>query len=96
MGARVFTVVCAWCNRTITAGATSTPVTHTICPSCIDWTLTHQHLDFDTTDVEYFELPPRPIIPGKAAVAGGPGSHDDDSARRSVSPGPRDRVLRAH
>lgn len=34
-------VVCAWCKRTITAGPSGSPVTHTICPSCIEWAMKH-------------------------------------------------------
>jgi hypothetical protein len=41
------------------------PVTHTICQSCADWTLTHQTLEFGgaiQSGVDYFDLPPRDIV----------------------------------
>jgi hypothetical protein len=41
MAARAFTVVCAWCHRIIAVAPTDDGVTHTICASCFDWTLTH-------------------------------------------------------
>jgi len=34
-------VVCAWCNRMLTAGRDGSPVTHTICPACLEWAMTH-------------------------------------------------------
>jgi hypothetical protein len=41
MGAGAFTVVCAWCNRNMNAAASGAAVSHTICPSCLEWTITH-------------------------------------------------------
>jgi len=41
MAARVLRVVCAWCKETLTATATDAPVTHSICPSCLEWSITH-------------------------------------------------------
>jgi hypothetical protein len=32
-------VVCAWCNRVVIAAPMGTPVTHTICPVCLDFTI---------------------------------------------------------
>jgi hypothetical protein len=37
-----FAVVCAWCNRIVNAPARRTPVTHTICPSCLERALAQQ------------------------------------------------------
>jgi len=37
-----FAVVCAWCNRIVNAPARRTPVTHTICPSCLARALAQQ------------------------------------------------------
>jgi len=42
MAARMLTVVCAWCNRTMTAAATGAPVTHSICPPCLEWSIAHR------------------------------------------------------
>jgi hypothetical protein len=39
MAAQILTVVCAWCHRVVTPGAPTAGVTHTICPSCVDWTM---------------------------------------------------------
>lgn len=36
-----FAVICAWCKRTITPGLSGSPVTHTICPACLEWAMTH-------------------------------------------------------
>jgi len=65
MAAKDFAVVCAWCHRTIQAAPSDSAVTHTICPSCADWTFTHQHI---ALNADYFELPPRPKG-GPSAVA---------------------------
>ena len=35
MAAEVLKVVCAWCQRTVTAAPVGAHVTHTICPSCV-------------------------------------------------------------
>jgi len=45
MAARVMTVVCAWCHRVTKAGTAGAGVTHTICASCIDWTLDHPTIE---------------------------------------------------
>ena len=37
-----FALVCAWCNRIVNAPARRTPVTHTICPSCLERALAQQ------------------------------------------------------
>ena len=34
-------VVCAWCKRTITEGPAGSAVTHTICPTCLEWAMMH-------------------------------------------------------
>lgn len=63
MTARTFAVVCAWCKATIRAGAPGAPVTHSICPSCADWTCRNPHIAPDGQSVcgdDYFVLPPRP------------------------------------
>jgi hypothetical protein len=39
MAAQILTVVCAWCNRTIVYGPKTAAITHTICPSCVEWTM---------------------------------------------------------
>ena len=39
MAAQILTVVCAWCHRIVTNGSPAAGVSHTICPSCVDWTL---------------------------------------------------------
>jgi hypothetical protein len=41
MGAVAYAVVCAWCNRKMTAAPHGAPVTHTICPSCLEWSIAH-------------------------------------------------------
>ncbi|HJZ76471.1 MAG TPA: hypothetical protein VKE51_32270 [Vicinamibacterales bacterium] len=35
MAERVLTVVCAWCQCTVTAPPSAAGVTHTICPACL-------------------------------------------------------------
>jgi hypothetical protein len=35
MAAEVLRVVCAWCQRTVTAAPAGAYTTHTICPSCV-------------------------------------------------------------
>ncbi len=37
-----YAVVCAWCNRIVNAPARRRPVTHTICPSCLERALAQQ------------------------------------------------------
>ena len=34
-------VVCAWCKRTLAVAAEGAPVTHTICPVCVEWAMAH-------------------------------------------------------
>jgi len=41
MGKHALTVICAWCRRVVTAAPNATGITHTICPSCLDRTITH-------------------------------------------------------
>jgi hypothetical protein len=41
MAARTLTVVRAWCTRIVAVAPGTNGVTHTICASCFDWTLTH-------------------------------------------------------
>jgi hypothetical protein len=41
MAARTLTVVCAWCHRIVAVAPADDGVTHTICDTCFDWTLTH-------------------------------------------------------
>ena len=36
MAEQPFAVVCAWCNRIVNAPARRKPVTHTICPTCLE------------------------------------------------------------
>jgi len=47
MAAQRLKVVCAWCKETMTAGAsTDTSVSHSICPSCLEWSITHPTMVF--------------------------------------------------
>jgi hypothetical protein len=39
MAAQILTVICAWCNRTVVRGPQNAAITHTICPSCVAWTM---------------------------------------------------------
>ena len=41
MATRTLTVVCAWCHRILAVAPVDSGITHTICESCFDWTLTH-------------------------------------------------------
>ena len=41
MATQIMAVVCAWCKRVVANAPAGAGVTHTICPSCVDWTLTH-------------------------------------------------------
>ena len=56
MAARSLTVVCAWCHRIVAVAPADEGVTHTICESCFDWTLTHPTGQIGT---EVIEFPPR-------------------------------------
>jgi hypothetical protein len=38
MAAEILTVICAWCQRIVTAAPPGSCVTHTICQSCLDRT----------------------------------------------------------
>jgi hypothetical protein len=61
LAAQAFSVVCAWCNRTVQAAPAGSRITHTICQACVDWTLT-QSAGSDAhvpPNVDYVELPPR-------------------------------------
>jgi hypothetical protein len=35
-------VVCAWCNQVVTPAPAGAPITHTICPSCMEWAFVHR------------------------------------------------------
>jgi hypothetical protein len=39
MGQRLLAVVCAWCNRVVSTAPAGSDVTHTICESCLDYTM---------------------------------------------------------
>jgi len=55
-------VVCAWCHRTVVNAQPGSPVTHTICHKCANWTFTHGTLESEgafLADAEYIDLPPR-------------------------------------
>jgi hypothetical protein len=39
MGQRRLVVVCAWCNRVMSTAPAGSDVTHTICESCLDYTM---------------------------------------------------------
>lgn len=41
VAAPVLKVVCAWCNRIVTAAPRGAPVSHTICQRCLDWAIVH-------------------------------------------------------
>jgi hypothetical protein len=41
MAVQRLSVVCAWCNRLVTAAPAGAALTHTICPSCLDWAVAH-------------------------------------------------------
>jgi hypothetical protein len=56
MTTRSFTVICAWCHRIVRVAAADEDITHTICESCFDWTLTHPSA---STGVDAVELAPR-------------------------------------
>jgi hypothetical protein len=56
MAARTLTVVCAWCHRIMAVTPVDSGVTHTICESCFDWTMTHPS---NTADADSIEFPPR-------------------------------------
>ena len=52
MAGHLLAVVCAWCNRVVVKGPAGAEVTHTICPSCVDWTMTHpdSRSEFEASD----------------------------------------------
>ena len=54
MAGHMLSVVCAWCNRVVVKAPAGAGVTHTICPSCIDWTMTHptSRVDSGASDLE--------------------------------------------
>jgi len=59
MAEQAFAVVCAWCNRIVNAPARRRPVTHTICPSCLERALTLQNREISaSSSSETFDLPP--------------------------------------
>jgi hypothetical protein len=41
MAVQLLTVVCAWCNRIVTTAPADAAVTHTICPACSAWSISH-------------------------------------------------------
>ena len=41
MAAQLLVIVCAWCNRVMATAPSGTPITHTICPACLEWAITH-------------------------------------------------------
>ncbi len=41
MAAQPLAIVCAWCNRVMAEAPSGTPITHTICPACLEWALAH-------------------------------------------------------
>ena len=53
MAARSFTVVCAWCHRIVRVAAADEDITHTICESCFDWTLTHPSAPIGVDAIEF-------------------------------------------
>ena len=42
MSDRSLKVVCAWCNRVVIMAPTGTLITHTICPTCLDFAIMHR------------------------------------------------------
>jgi hypothetical protein len=42
MATPTLAVVCAWCNRVVTPAPAGAHVTHTICPSCMEWAFVHR------------------------------------------------------
>jgi hypothetical protein len=50
-------VVCAWCNRIVNPPARRTPVTHTICPTCLARALEQQG-GGATSNTDSLNLPP--------------------------------------
>ena len=60
MGQRLLVVVCAWCNRVISTAPVGSGVTHTICPSCLDFTFNPVENGVERTpDSGPFRLPDR-------------------------------------
>ncbi len=61
MATQISAVICAWCNRIVFNGpAGAAGVSHTICPSCFDWTMTHPESQTGpdlASDRTPFELP---------------------------------------
>lgn len=47
MEVQTFTIVCAWCRRVVKMAAAGASVSHTICPMCLEWTLTHGEAGID-------------------------------------------------
>ena len=69
MAARTLTVVCAWCHRIVAVAPAQRGVTHTICESCFDWTLTHPAASIG---IDAIAFPPRRRETGPACIG------DDD------------------
>jgi hypothetical protein len=62
MATQMLAVVCAWCNRVVIEAPAGAGVSHTICPSCTDWTMTHPTSAAGFTgasDLEELQLPAR-------------------------------------
>jgi hypothetical protein len=47
MRIETFTIICAWCHCVVKTAATDALVSHTICPTCLEWTLTNSASDAD-------------------------------------------------
>jgi hypothetical protein len=60
MAADALMIVCAWCHRVIKAAPRGASVTHTICPSCLEWTMTHPSAVIEGDQTPAFEQPSSP------------------------------------
>ena len=59
MGPRLLAVVCAWCNRVMSTAPAGSDVTHTICDSCLDYTMNAAENGAGSTDDGPYRLPDR-------------------------------------
>ena len=60
MATQVLAVVCAWCNRVVAKAPAGAGVSHTICPACSDWSMTHPTSRAGSgaaSDLEELQLP---------------------------------------
>jgi hypothetical protein len=60
MATQVSAVICAWCSRIVFNGPAGAGVSHTICPSCFDWTMSHPESQTGpdaVSDLTPFQLP---------------------------------------